>query len=102
MKRIHLIIERKICLKKILKRLNYVNTLLEILFDTDDSKIFFINEVSSNILMWARRGRLKVGTRAVQIVPCLRTRSVLVCVFISKNDVLNYKIKTRAFNINFF
>jgi hypothetical protein len=102
MKRVHLILERRNCPKTILKRLNYVNTFVEILASTDDSKIFFIDKMSSNISMKARRGRSQVGIRTVQIVPGLRTRNVSVCACISKNDVLNYKIETRAFNINLF
>jgi len=102
MKRVHLIPERRNCPEIILKRLNYANTFVEILASTDDSKIFFIDEVGFNISMRARRGRSQVGTRAVQIVPGLRTRNVLVCACISKNGVLNHKIETRAFNINLF
>jgi transposase len=51
-----------------------------------------------NISMRYRMGRSLSGTRAVQIVPALRSRNLSICCIMNKNGTLFYKIQDRPFN----
>ena len=48
--------------------------------------------------MRSRRGRSLCGTRAVHVVPRLRSRNISVCCSISKFGVIKYQIQSTPFN----
>ena len=102
LKRTHLLPERRNCARTIDIRANYAREFMELLSNTDDSKIFFLDEVGFSISMRSRRGRSLVGSRAIQNVTSLRSRNISVCCAISKNGILTYKSQERAFNTETF
>ena len=52
--------------------------------------------------MMSRRDRSLKGTRAVQVVPGLRSRNISVCCAMSKSGIAKYLPQTSAFNTILF
>lgn len=75
---------------------------MNLLAEIDDSKIYFLDEVGFNISMHSRQGRSLRGTRAIKVIPALRSRNISICSVMSKNGLFDFNIQTRAFNTSTF
>jgi transposase len=83
-------------------RREYANAFMMASTRVQNTKIYFIDEVGFNVSMRARRGRSQRGSRAIQVVPAIRSRNISVCCCMSKEGMYHYKAQTRPFNGNLF
>jgi transposase len=75
-------------------RFIYAQKFLKILSMFDKSNLYFVDEVGFNISLRSRSGRSLRGTRAIHVVPGLRSRNISVCCAISKFGILYYKAQS--------
>lgn len=80
-------------------RLDYAMNFMQILVTHNHEKIFFFDEVGFSVSMRARRGRSVSGSRAVQIVPALRSRNISMLCSMNKNGMVHYSTSPYAYNI---
>lgn len=97
-KRITLIPVRRNDEESIDARFNYAQKFLQVLSNFDESKLLFVDEIGFSISLRSREGRSLKGTRAVQMVPGLRTRNISVCCSMSKLGVIKYQVQTTPYN----
>jgi transposase len=98
LKRISLQPIRRNSLDTLNEREVYARNFLDLLAIHDESDFVFIDEVSFNVTMRTRRGRSLKGTRAINVVPGLRSKNISVCCAMSKDGIIKYLKKGTAFN----
>jgi transposase len=98
LKRVHVQPERRNTEEAIQVRANYANSFMDLLSRVDDHHLIFIDEVGFSVSMRSRRGRSPIGTRAVQVVPALRTRNISIFCAMQKTGLLFYQAKATAYN----
>ena len=64
--------------------------------------IYFIDEVGFNVSMRLSRGRSVKGSRAVKVVPSIRSRNISVCCAISREGITHYHAQTKSCNTDYF
>jgi transposase len=79
-------------------RANYACEFLQLLSTTPHNNILFMDEVGFSVSMRTTRGRAPRGSRAVQVVPCLRSRNISVLCVMNKCGILFYSVQARPFN----
>ena len=70
------------------------------LSELDETYFYFVDEGGFNVSMRTRRGRSFRGFKAVQIVPGLRAKNILVCCAITKSGITKYSAETSVFCSN--
>lgn len=80
------------------KRQIYVEDFMSMVSTTDESKIYFLDEVGFNVSMRTKGGRSRVGTRAIRIIPSIRSRNISICCVMNKAGIYKCKDEIKAFN----
>ena len=88
--------------KSIQARYDYAFKFIDILSHVNDSHIYFVDEVGFNVSMRCKKGRSKVGTPAIQVVPGLRSRNISVCCAMTKEGIAKFVCQTTAFKTETF
>lgn len=102
LKRVHLLPIQRNNENAINQRAEYANEFMHLLSSISESNIIFIDEAGFSISMRSRRGRSKLGSRAVQVVRGLRTRNISLCCAINKTEIIGYQTNESAYNGNSF
>ena len=102
LKNVHTQPERRNNPNTINSRLDYANQFMNHLTRIRDKNFIFIDEVGFKVTMRAKRGRSKIGKRAVQTIPCSRTRNISVCCAMTCERVMKYQVQTTPFNGVYF
>ena len=102
MKRVSLEPVRRNDERNIEARVFYSNEFMRLLSETRENALFFIDEVGFTMNMRLKRGRSLIGTRAVQVVPTLRTRNISVFACMRKLGLYYFKPQTCPYNTAYF
>lgn len=101
-KRVHLQPERRNNDSGITSRREYAINYLMLTSRVPSEKIYFLDEVGFCVAMRGRRGRSLRGTRAVQVVPGIRTRNISICCAMNRESMFHHYARTSPFNtVNF-
>lgn len=102
LKRTSLIPKRRNDANAINDRFLYASKFLQFVSECDGENFIFVDEVGFNVSMRCRRGRSLKGTRAVHIVPTIRSRNISICSAITKNGHFYDEKSTKPFNSESF
>ncbi|XP_049292942.1 uncharacterized protein LOC125768820 isoform X2 [Anopheles funestus] len=67
-----------------------------------DNGIVFVDEVGFRVSMRVMRERLLVGTKAVKVVPQIRTRNIYVVCAMNRTGIVHYMTSNHAIDRHFF
>ena len=101
-KRVRIQPERRNDDEAIEARISYAKSFLELVSTVPAQSILFIDEVGFNISMRTRLGRSLRGTRAVQVVPSLRSRNISICCAMNNHQIVYYCAQTKPYNKELF
>ena len=102
LKRTSLIPVRRNDLDVVDKRAEYARNLLNILSTKEPNQLYYVDEAGFKVMMRVRRGRSPKGTRAVHVVPGLRTRNISLCSVMNKEGLFLYETSSRPYNSKSF
>jgi hypothetical protein len=97
-KRVSLILERRNCTVVIEQQRIWAVKFMELLENFRETQFVFVDEFGVNISMRCRYGRSRVGTRAIHVVPNIRSRNISVCASMTVDGLLYFKAQDSAFN----
>lgn len=98
LKEVLLVPERRISQENITQQKEYSRSFLQLLANTEDSKIIFLDEVGFNVSMRTKRGRAQKGITPHVVVPVLKSRNISICCAMTKYKILYKEINTSPFN----
>ena len=101
-KRVYVQPERRNDAEAINDRYRYACEFLYLVSVVPEECIIFLDELGFNVSMRTRRGRSLRGTRAIQVVPSLRSRNISICCAMSSKQIIYYKAQSKPFNGVFF
>lgn len=102
LKRIYLYPERRNTGATLEVRKDYAIRFTALPASMPDNGIVFVDEVGFKISMRVMRGRSTVGSRAVKVVPQIRTRNISVVCAMNRTGILHYMTRNVAIDRSFF